>query len=63
MDCSLPGSPVYGIFPGEKTGVGCHFLLLMIFPTQGSNPCLLLDRQILYQQRLFRGKETGFYRN
>ena len=25
----------------EPTGVGCHFLLQGIFPTQGSNPCLL----------------------
>ena len=28
-------------FPGKNTGVGCHFLLQGIFPTQGSNPCLL----------------------
>ena len=28
-------------FPGKNTGVGCHFLLQVIFPTQGSNPCLL----------------------
>ena len=28
-------------FPGKNTGVGCHFLLQEIFPTQGSNPCLL----------------------
>ena len=28
-------------FPGRKTGVGCHFLLQGIFPTQGSNPSLL----------------------
>ena len=28
-------------FLGTNTGVGCHFLLLGIFPTQGSNPCLL----------------------
>ena len=27
----------------------CHFLLQGIFPTQGSNPCLLHCRQILYQ--------------
>ena len=25
-------------FPGESTGVGCHFLLQGIFPTQGWNP-------------------------
>ena len=24
--------------PGKNTGVGCHFLLQEIFPTQGSNP-------------------------
>ena len=28
-------------FPGKNTGVGCHFLLQGIFPTQGSNPGLL----------------------
>ena len=28
-------------FPGEKTRENCHFLLQGIFPTQGSNPCLL----------------------
>ena len=27
-------------FPGKNTGVGCHFLLQGIFPTQGSKPCL-----------------------
>jgi len=27
--------------PGKNTGVGCHFLLQGIFPTQGSNPHLL----------------------
>ena len=28
-------------FPGANTGVGCHFLLQGIFPTQGSNLHLL----------------------
>ena len=28
-------------FPGKSTGVGCHFLLLGIFLTLGSNPYLL----------------------
>ena len=39
-----------GDFPGKNTGVGCHFLLQGIFPTQGSNCllCLLHCRQILY---------------
>ena len=36
-------------FPGKDAGVGCHFLLQGIFPTQGSNPGLLHCRQILYQ--------------
>ena len=43
-------------FPGkmwvsQATGVGCHFLLHGIFPTQGSNPhflCLLHYRWILH---------------
>ena len=49
MDCSLPGSSVCGDFPGKNTGVGCHFLLQGIFPTQESNLGLLHCRQILYQ--------------
>ena len=28
-------------FPSKNTGVGGHFLFQRIFPTQGSNPCLL----------------------
>ena len=35
-------------FPGKNAGVGCHFLLQGIFPSQGSNPGLLRCRQILY---------------
>ena len=34
--------------PGKNTGVGSHFLLQGTFRTQRSNPCLLLDRWILY---------------
>src|SRR5574337_1228739 len=34
-------------FPGNSTGVDCHFLLQGIFPTQGSNPGLLHCRQTL----------------
>ena len=41
MDYNLPGSSVHGIFPDKNTGVSCHFLLQGIFPTQGSNLCLL----------------------
>ena len=36
-------------FPGKDIGVGCHFLLQGIFPTQGSKPGPLHCRQILYQ--------------
>ena len=36
-------------FPGKSTGVGYHFLLQRIFPTQGLNPGLLHCRQILHQ--------------
>ena len=35
-------------FLGKSSGVGCHFLLQGIFPTQGSNPGLLHCRQTLY---------------
>ena len=35
-------------FPGKITRVGCHFLLQVIFPTQGSNPGLLHCKQTLY---------------
>ena len=48
MNCSSPGSSVHETFPGKNVGVGCGFLLLGIFPTQGSNPGLLHCRQILY---------------
>ena len=34
--------------PGKSTGVGCHFLLQRIFPTQGLNPGLPHCRQIPY---------------
>ena len=33
--------------PGKNTGVGCHTLSEGIFPTQGSNPCILC---LLYWQ-------------
>ena len=35
-------------FLGKSTGVGCHFLLQGIFPTQGLNPGLPHCRQTLY---------------
>ena len=36
-------------FPGKNSGVGCPFLLQVVFPTQGSNPRFLHCRWILYQ--------------
>ena len=42
MDCSLPGSCLSMGF----SGVACHFLLQVIFPTQRSNLGLLHCRQI-----------------
>ena len=35
-------------FSNKNTGVGCHFLLRGVFPTQGSNPALLSGREVLY---------------
>ena len=35
--------------PGKNAGVGCHFLIQSIFPTQESNPGLLHCRQTLYR--------------
>ena len=37
------------LLPGQNTGVGSRFLLLGIFPTQGSNPGLLHCGWILFQ--------------
>ena len=51
MNCSLPGSSVHGDPPGNNTGVGCHFLLQGIFPTQGSNLGLPHCRCTLYPLR------------
>ena len=41
MDCSSPGSSVYGIPQTRILGEGCHLLLQGIFPTQGLNLYLL----------------------
>ena len=48
IDCSPPGSSVYGDSPGKNTGVNCHGLLQGIFLTQGSNPGLPHCRWIFY---------------
>ena len=41
-------APLPWNFPGKNTGVGCHFLLQGILPTQGLNPGLPHCGQILY---------------
>ena len=38
-------APLSMNFPGKNTGMGCHFLLQGIFPTQRSNPHLQHCRQ------------------
>jgi len=48
IDCSPARLLCSWDFLGKSTGVGCHFLLQGIFPTQGYNSCLLPGRQILY---------------
>ena len=40
-------APLSKGFSRQSTGVGCHFLLQGIFPTQGSNPGLPHSRQML----------------
>ena len=49
MNCSLPGSSHPWDFPGNSTGVGCHFLFQGIFLTQGLNRGLPHCSHILYQ--------------
>ena len=39
MDCNLPGSSVHGIL--QASILECVALLQEVFPTPGSNPCLL----------------------
>ena len=49
-------------FPGRNTGVGCQFLLQMIFPTQGSNACLscvsCIGRQIFYHSATWEAPDV-----
>ena len=46
-------------FPGKNTGVGYHFLLQGIFPTQELNPGLLHCRQILYRLS-YKGRSDSY---
>ena len=48
MDCGLPGNFCPWNSSGKNIGMGCHFLLQWIFPTQESNLGLPHCRQILY---------------
>ena len=41
LDCSQPVSSVHRIFPASIYQSSCHILLQGIFPTQGSNLCVL----------------------
>ena len=41
MDCSPPDFSIHRILQAQILDQGCHVLLQGIFPTQGSNPCLL----------------------
>ena len=50
MDCRPPGSFIHGIFSGKNTGVGCHFFLQNILPTQESNRGLPHCRQTLLSE-------------
>ena len=47
-------------FLGKSTGVGCHFLLQGIFPTQGLNPGLPHYRQTLYWNA-FKSQKMDIY--
>ena len=48
-DCSPPGSSIHGDSPGKNTGVGGHFLLQGIFPTQGTMQVSCIGRHVLYR--------------
>ena len=50
-------------FPGKNTGVGCHFLLQRILPTQGLNPGLPHCKQMLYRLSHQGGHFTVFSPN
>ena len=56
--------------PGKNTEVGCYFLLQGIFPNQGSDPSLCIQRQILYHWAIwealwsrYRGRKQLFPRD
>ena len=57
MHHSLPDSCPWNS-PGKNTGVGSHFLLQGIFPTQGLNSGLLHWRRILYHRESCRSPQN-----
>ena len=57
MDCILPGSSVHEISWARILEWVAIFLLQGLFPTQRSNPTLLLDRQILYHWATWKPHE------
>ena len=62
MDCSLPGSSVHVNFPGNNPGVGCHFLLQGILPTQRRDlvSCVsCISRWILYHWTIWEAPSTA----
>ena len=56
MDCSPPSSSIHGLSQTKNTGVGCHFLLQEIFPTQDKTYISCIGRQILYQWAIWEAK-------
>ena len=61
IPCRPSGSSVHGIFPSKNIGVCGHAILQGIFPTQGSNPCLLglLHWQVASLPLVLPGKPQG----
>ena len=58
VDCSLPGSSVYGNSPDKNTGVGCQALLQEI-PTQGSTQVSRTAEDSLLSEPSGKPKITG----
>ena len=58
-DVGKPGRAGSQGIPGKNPGAGCHALFQGIFPTQGSNLCLLHCRQILYRLS-YEGRSLGW---
>ena len=61
MDCSLTRFLRPWDFPGKNTGVGCHFLLQEIYPTQVLNPGLPHCRQMLFYRLSHQGRSYSKY--